>query len=227
MLGSGRRAWLALALGLFVAVGCRRQPLPAERPGATRVDEVLGHLHVLMLNGGGSKAMNYQSHLLHVQQLLDVLRHAGIRPDQVSVFSGDGADPAEDLAVREVQPEAEFWLLRGTRLEHQLATPITHANSSVPGVELQAATKENLRRWFKRAHRALGRRDTLLLYVTDHGQKNAEDPLNNSITLWGAKESLSVSELRELLRMLRPGVRVVMLMSQCYSGAFAHLVAVE
>src|SRR5437764_848639 len=98
---------------------------------------------------------------------------------------------------------------------------------SVPGVELQAATKENLRRWFKRAHRALGRRDTLLLYVTDHGQKNAEDTLNNSITLWGPKESLSVSELRELLRMLRPGVRVVMLMSQCYSGAFAHLVAVE
>src|SRR5204863_50369 len=65
------------------------------------------------------------------------------------------------------------------------------------------------------------------LYVTDHGQKNAEDSLNNSITLWGPKESLSVSELRELLRILRPGVRVVMLMSQCYSGAFAHLVAVE
>ena len=224
-----RAAHSLVVLGVcaLVAAGCRRQPLPATKPAFPRAGDAFDRVHVLMVNGGGSKAMNYQSHLLHVQQLLDVLRHAGIRPDQVSVFSGDGADPAEDLAVREVQPEAEFWLLRGTRLEHQLATPITYANSSVPGVELQAATKENLRRWFKRAHRALGRRDTLLLYVTDHGQKNAEDSLNNSITLWGPKESLSVSELRELLRMLRPGVRVVMLMSQCYSGAFAHLVAVE
>ncbi|TMA30711.1 MAG: hypothetical protein E6J79_21015, partial [Deltaproteobacteria bacterium] len=162
MLGPGRRAWLALALGLFVAAGCRRQPLPAERPGPTRVDEALGHLHVLMLNGGGSKAINYQSHLLHVQQLLDVLFHAGVRPERVSVFSADGPDPAQDLAVRDVQPEPEFWLLRGTRLEHPLATPITYANSSVPGVELQAATKDNLRRWFKRAHRSLGARDTLL-----------------------------------------------------------------
>src|SRR5437762_1474883 len=220
-------ALVVLGVCALVAAGCRRQPLPAAKPALPRVGDAVDRVHVLMVNGGGSKAMNYQSHLLHVQQLLDVLRHAGIRPDQVSVFSGDGADPAEDLAVREAQPEAEVWLLRGTRLEHQLATPITYANSSVPGVELQAATKENLRRWFKRAHRALGRRDTLLLYVTDHGQKNAEDSLNNSITLWGPNESLSVSELRELLRMLRPGVRVVMLMSQCYSGAFAHLVAVE
>src|SRR5881296_1227820 len=208
MVGSRRRTHLVacgvLALGAcaFVGAGCRRQPLPAEKPGPSRAPEPLEQLHVLMLNGGGSKAMNYQSHLLHVQQLLDVLLHAGVRPERVSVFSADGPDPAEDLAVREVQPEAEFWLLRGTRLEHQLATPITYANSSVPGVELQAATKENLRRWFKRAHRALGGRDTLLLYVTDHGQKNRDDPLNNSITLWGPNASLSVSELREFIGMM-------------------------
>ena len=233
MIGSRRRirlvarAVLALGACALVAAGCRRQPLPAETPGPARASGPLEHLHVLMLNGGGSKAMNYQSHLLHVQQLLDVLFHAGVRPERVSVFSADGPDPAEDLAVREVQPEPEFWLLRGTRLEHQLATPITYANSSVPGVELRAATKDNLRRWFKHAHRALGGRDTLLLYVTDHGQKNRDDPLNNSITLWGPNESLSVSELRELLGRLRPTVRVVMLMSQCYSGAFAHLVSLH
>ena len=221
------RGWLALALCLSVAAGCRRQPPPAARPSPAGRGGALEHLHVLMLNGGGSKAMNYQSHLLHVQQLLDVLFHAGVRPERVSVFSADGPDPAEDLAVRDVQPEPDFWLLRGTRLEHQLATPITYANSSVPGVELRAATKDNLRRWFKRERRSLGGRDTLLLYVTDHGQKNRDDPLNNSITLWGPNESLSVTELRVFLGMLRPGVRVVMLMSQCYSGAFAHLVSVN
>ena len=59
--------------------------------------------------------------------------------------------------------------------------------------------------------------------MTDHGTKNAEDPANNWITLWGDQESLSVTELRELFARLDPHVRVVVLMSQCYSGAFANL----
>jgi thiol-disulfide isomerase/thioredoxin len=62
------------------------------------------------------------------------------------------------------------------------------------------------------------------VYVTDHGTKNAADTANNRITLWGDKESLSVRELRALLERLDPGVRVVTLMSQCFSGSFAHLI---
>ena len=105
-----RAAHSLVVLGVcaLVAAGCRRQPLPATKPAFPRAGDAFDRVHVLMVNGGGSKAMNYQSHLLHVRQLLDVLRRAGIRSEQVSVFSGDGADPAEDLAVREVQPEAEF-----------------------------------------------------------------------------------------------------------------------
>ena len=70
---------------------------------------------------------------------------------------------------------------------------------------------------------ASSREQTLLLYVTDHGTKNKQDTSNNRITLWGKNESLSVSELQELVGWLDPGVRVVALMSQCYSGAFANL----
>src|SRR5438477_114343 len=65
--------------------------------------------------------------------------------------------------------------------------------------------------------------DTLLLYVTDHGSQNPRDPLDNRIVLWGRRESLSVRHLQSLLDGLDPGVRVVALMSQCFSGAFAHL----
>src|SRR5581483_5183581 len=68
---------------------------------------------------------------------------------------------------------------------------------------------------------------TLLLYVTDHGSKNAEDTSNNRITLWGDKEAISVEELRALLEQLDPNVRVVALMSQCFSGAFANLRSVH
>ena len=45
---------------------------------------------------------------------------------------------------------------------------------------------------------------------------------NNTISLWG--ETLSVTELREMVASLDPGVRVVMLMSQCFSGSFAHVI---
>ena len=31
------------------------------------------HVHVVMINGGGTREQNYQSHLLHLQQLLQVL----------------------------------------------------------------------------------------------------------------------------------------------------------
>jgi thiol-disulfide isomerase/thioredoxin len=59
--------------------------------------------------------------------------------------------------------------------------------------------------------------------VTDHGSFNAIDALETRIVLWGADASVSVRELRQMLRTLRRGVRVVALMSQCFSGAFAGL----
>jgi thiol-disulfide isomerase/thioredoxin len=202
--------------------------LSACHPRAVSPDEA-GHLsrplHVLMINGGGNKAQNYQSHLLHVQQLYDVLRRAGVGRERIAIFSGDGANAAADLAMREVQPEADFWLVRGTRLGRALATPVTYGNSEVPGAALEPATKAALRAWFEAARKRLRPGDVLLLYVTDHGTKNAEDTSNNLITLWGEKETLTVRELGELLALLDPGVRVVTLMSQCFSGAFANLMA--
>src|SRR5207247_1591743 len=69
--------------------------------------------------------------------------------------------------------------------------------------------------------------DTLLVYVTDHGSKNDKDTADNRIVLWGEKESISVKELAQLTDQLDPGVRVVALMSQCFSGSFANLMSVR
>jgi thiol-disulfide isomerase/thioredoxin len=179
-------------------------------------------LHVLVINGGGAPAQNYRSHLLHVEQLLDLVRQAGVPDARVTVLSADGPDPAADLAVRAPAPDDEAWLLRGTFLERPLRPPITYENSNVPGVAIQAATKANLGAWVESAATRLRAGDTLLVYVTDHGTKNDADPADNRITLWG-QEWLSVSELRTALGRLDPAVRVVTVMSQCFSGAFAHL----
>jgi thiol-disulfide isomerase/thioredoxin len=212
-------ALLALACAFVLAVCTSPSRFLGMAPSGA-----VARLHVLAIDGGGSPAENYQSHLLHVEQLLDVLARAGVPPRRVSIFSSDGADPAPDLAVRQPQPEADFWLLEGTRLEQSLRTPITYVNSVIPGMTLETATKAGLRQWFERASQEIRPGDVLLLYVTDHGTKNPQDVSNNRITLWGKGESLSVIELEELLKLLHPQVRVVALMSQCYSGAFAHLV---
>ena len=182
----------------------------AESPRSPQV-------RALLLNGGGSAATNYLSHLHHLQDMAQALRDRGIAPDRIDVFSADGDDPKADLAVRG-SATPDFWLIEktalGVVLDHNETT-----NTIWEGVKLHPASSGELRRWFAKAGRELRPGDTLFVFVTDHGSRNTEDPDNGFISLWS--ESLSVLEFRALLGHLRPGVRVVNVMSQCYSGAFA------
>ena len=122
-----------------------------------------------------------------------------------------------------MQPERDFWQLAGTRIEDYLRTPIELANSRLESLPLQPATEPALQAWFAKSRSVLRSGDTLLLYVTDHGTRNDKDPRNNRISLWGRNADLTVDELGALMSRLDPGVRVVALMSQCFSGGFARL----
>ena len=62
--------------------------------------------------------------------------------------------------------------------------------------------------------------DQLMIFVTDHGTGDPDHPENGAISLW--HEKLSVADFKALLARLPRGARVVMIMSQCYSGAFAE-----
>ena len=181
--------------------------------------------HVLMVSGGGAPSINYSSHLVHLQRLRALLLASGIKPEQINVLSSDGADPAPDLAQRDAPPEADFWLLENTRVGQHLDTSVELVSSAIPGVTLAPATKTSVGKWFDAQGRSLRAGDVLLLYVTDHGTRQSNDPLDNRITLWGKDKdaSLSVRELSTALGALDPGVRVVTLMSQCFSGGFGRL----
>jgi hypothetical protein len=202
---------------LLATTSCRVRPAAPPPPADTT------RLYALLLNGGGLPAQNYQSHLLHVRELRAMLARMGVPDARVAVFSSDGSDPGQDVAVRQAQPEEEFWLLEGSRLEAPLRTPVVYENSTVEGTVLAPATQAELRTWFETTGKTLRPDDILFLYVTDHGTKNAKDLTDNAITLWGVGEQISVRELGSLLALLDPGVRVVTVMSQCYSGGFANL----
>jgi hypothetical protein len=179
-------------------------------------------LYVLAINGGGDKLDNFASHLGHLRQLVDLLSAAGIPHDHITVLSSDGQDPAPDLAIRESDPD-NAWLLQGTRLDIILRDLTSYQSSVLPGVDLRPATRRSLDHAVAGLRTRLRPGDTLLVYVTDHGTEDRRDPLGNRITLWGAGESISVRRFGALLARLPTSVRVVSLMSQCYSGGFAYL----
>jgi thiol-disulfide isomerase/thioredoxin len=176
-------------------------------------------VHALLVNGGDRAESNYLSHLHHLQDMVALLQERGVPGERIHVFSADGADPAPDLATREAAPE-HFWLLDGTAAGHRLR-PTAMVDTPWKGVPLQPARKEALERWFAGAAGTLQAGDRLLLFVTDHGTGEGADLEDSAISLW--HEKLTVRDLRALLARLPRGVRVVAVMSQCYSGAFARL----
>ena len=179
-------------------------------------------LYVLAINGGGDKLDNFASHLAHLRQLTQLLAAAGIPRDRITVLASDGSDPAPDLATREAEPE-NAWLLQGTRVDPLLRDLTSYEDSTLPGIDLRPATVASLSRTLGELRGRLRSGDTLLVYVTDHGTQSRRDPIENRITLWGAHESISVRKLGAMLARLSPSVRVVSLMSQCFSGGFAYL----
>ena len=202
-------------LPLPIALLALSAPLPAAAGDAAA--PLQPQTHALLINGGQSPPNNALSHLHHLQDMVATLTRRGIPPDRMHIFSSDGEDPQADLVVRETDPLR--WLVEGTALEQ----PFGHSdltNTVWAEVKLHPATLTALRKWFEETSHVLGPGDTLLVFVTDHGTPNRIDPDNAFISLWN--ESLSVLEFRALLGHLRPGTRVINVMSQCFSGGFAQ-----
>jgi thiol-disulfide isomerase/thioredoxin len=194
-----------------LAIALAAHPALAEKakPAAT---------YALLINGGGSPRMNYLSHLHHLQDMAAELRGRGIPPERIAVFSADGEDAKADLAAREPEEENQ-WLIEGTPAGSSLTQPDL-TNTVWEGVKIRPARMRELRPWFARMSAEMHPGDTLFVFVTDHGNRDADDADNGTINLWN--ETLSLLEFRALLAHLQPGVRVVNVMSQCFSGAFAE-----
>ena len=206
--------FLFLRFLFFVAV------LSALGPAAQAAEP--SGIYVLAINGGGDKLDNFASHLAHLRQFTQLLAASGIPRDHITVLASDGSNPAPDLATREPEPESA-WLLQGTHVDSLLRDLTTYEDSTLTGFELRPATVASLSRTIGELRGRLHAGDTLLVYVTDHGTQSQRDTIDNRITLWGAHESISVRKLGTMLARLPSTVRVVSLMSQCFSGGFAYL----
>jgi hypothetical protein len=178
-------------------------------------------LHALLLNGGSTRERNYYSHVENLRRMMVLLDSRDVPPNRIDVFSSDGSDEAADLATRDGRSQGEIWRLPRKEVASLLRPPVVFVDTTLDGHPVRPATQEALRAWFDSTGAGLIPGDTLLLYVTDHGEPNRADPRNAAISLW--HDRLTVEQLGEMLALLDPGVRVVLLMSQCFSGSFANL----
>ncbi len=179
--------------------------------------------HFLVIGGGADPSANQVSlekNVLLFRTLLGEKYPSGVDQD---VYFSDGDDPGRDLQF--YQPEAELprvnlLLARVLRQTNDLGESYrTHAVTPVQG----ASNRANLDQWFATKGKSLKAGDRLIVYATAHGSKGPnDDPHNTTLMLWG-HQGLPVKDLGSLLRTLPPGVKVVMVMVQCYAGGFADL----
>jgi thiol-disulfide isomerase/thioredoxin len=214
----GRRsAAVAIALAALCAAPASGAGRNGSEPAAA--PPPAGTVHALLINGGGSPEINYQSHLHHLEDMVRILRERGLPPERIQIFSADGRAAEADLAVRDLLPE-NFWLIGGLPIARRLRPETELTDTKWEGVALEAARLEALRGWFEEAGKRFTPADRLLLFVTDHGTENVQDPDDGFISLWGGQ--LSVGQLKEMLGLLPKGMRTVLVMSQCFSGSFAN-----
>lgn len=178
-------------------------------------------LKVLILAGGIDAEQNHDSHKAHVDRLLTLLSSRGVAPDDVAIFWADGTDPAPDRVVR-VRDWPEGWWLAANTPIGDAVQPKPETRNTTFRLPVQPATPERLRAWLGAIGPTLGADDTLLIAVTDHGAPDPEGGSNTRINLWGE----AVWDTRTLLADLAPvpqDTRVMLWMSQCFSGGFADL----
>ena len=177
--------------------------------------------HAILLNGGHNPSSNYLSHLNHIEELTRHLQSLGLPDSSLHVLSADGSDPGKDLARRDPKPE-RYRLIEGTRLGRRLRPQTELIDTPWSGPKLEAATNASLERTLHEIAQAPAPPERVLLFVTDHGTLNQDDPANNNISMW--HEDLSVRQLGGMLASLPDATSTTMVMSQCYSGSFAELI---
>ena len=179
-----------LTLLLLMALGCPPAAPLGSRESSGTPARLSSNLHAVLINGGGKREINYWSHLDHLRSLLRLLDANGVAPARVAVFSGDGQDPAADLATREGELPPDFGLLPRS-VSSQLRPPIEYVSSEIAGIALHPATRDALRTWFEFGGKGWARgwfQYPNDIAVDTLGNVLVADTFNNRVQVFGAPD---------------------------------------
>ena len=177
-------------------------------------------LYALLVGGGPDVASNAAQIEGHVHFVASLLPPATVRtvlfadgkPDQPTVSYADPGPPADaqrTLSILLADQDAEEPVL--TR-PPQLGVPL----------DGPARSSEIHRALARLSTRAAGQPAPLLLYFAGHGTQDDKNEANTRYDLWD-NDTLKVRALADELSHLPRSVPVVLVMAQCFSGAFADV----
>jgi hypothetical protein len=201
---------------------------PALRSGATLVallaaTHATAADHFLVIGGGYEPAGNQVSLEKNVLLLNALLGEIYSTAPPIDLLFSDGEDPARDLQFvipDSDLPQANLLLARIMRQTDALGE--TYRSHNLPSPH-RAANRSNLDAWFNSQGKLLKSGDRLILYVTAHGGEAPKNDDQNTVLYLWKHEEIRMKELAKLLDSLPDGVKVVLIMVQCYSGGFANL----
>lgn len=176
--------------------------------------------HVLMIGGGPSaetSQLSIEQNMVYFLQSLGDMGRSDLRP-QVFFASG-GSVP--DVCLRAMDRLPKAHRLLAEILGHRNAVELVYRLNQIAPVD-GPARRESIMGALDRKGNELAAGDRLVIYVSGHGGKG-EPTANGLLSTWERGE-ISVKDLGEALDRFKPEVEVVVVMVQCYSGAFANII---
>ena len=174
----------------------------------------------VLVSGGGTPPSNAVAHEKNILFVQRTLGRAGLTPADMLTFMSVGRRPVPDISYVAAVPQDRWELVILDRLFGHGGIALAYRHHGVTDVT-GGAVRGDIVRALRQSAGALRSGDTLLVYTTDHGQRNEADLDDNYVVLWG-EDKLGVRDVRGALASQHAG-RVVGVFAQCYSGAFAAL----
>ena len=207
-----RWLWLWLAMGGLFAAGFVGAEEPPGSPSPP--------LYALVVGGGPDVASNAAQIEGHVRFVAGLLPAAARR----TVLFADGRNDADTVTQADARPAAEARRALAVLLaDHDAEEPVT-VRAPRLGVPVDGPARlADFRRALGRFSNRLTRQPApLLLYFAGHGTQDEKNETGTHYDLWEG-EALTVHVLADEIARLPRGGPVVLVMAQCFSGAFADV----
>lgn len=182
-------------------------------------------VYFALIAGGRDPESNDQSHQEHLINILALLDQRRVPQENITIFWADGVSSAADRRLPDPQIERYAWVVDKTPWQGWLENAPLLAHTEWDGVKTYSAHRAQLQGWMRQLKAKLQPNDSVAFIVTDHGAPDPKGGWRTRIELWG--EQLSVDALYQDLQALPTDVHIQMWMSQCYSGGFARLAAMD
>lgn len=199
------------ALGVLL-LGTFLQPAPSQ-----------GKDWFLTIGGGYSPSGNQISIEKNIAFFQGVLAKNAVSGDSHELLFSDGKALGRDVQFEPAKsriPKANLYFAKVFSSDRNLH--LEYRDHQLVGVDAPTSVGA-IETWFRETGSELTPGDRVIVYVSAHGGRSADkkNPHDTKLYLWNTKV-LYAKRFADLIKGLPDGVAVVMVMTQCYSGGYAH-----